>query len=556
MDCRAPLRIDTHAPPHWDDACDWLVVGFGAAGACAAIEAAEQGLQVLALDRFAGGGASALSGGVIYAGGGTPYQRQAGYNDSHEAMFDYLREEVGDAVDQRTLADFCAASPGQLQWLERQGVAFEASVPPHKTSYPSDRFYLYYSGNEALPRYAALAAPAPRGHRCKGPGLSGAHLFQALKDSALAKGVRLQSQCAVRRLVVDDQQRVVGVEAWRLAPDSRAAHRHARLERWAQALHMYVPALARHLRKRQQRIEASSAERRLISARKGVLLSAGGFILNRLWVAEHAPRYLAGLPLGAGGCDGSGIALGQSVGAAVARMDKVSAWRFINPPLAWARGLIVNGQGQRYANEEQYGATLGQAMVEQQQGRALLVLNRTLVRQALKQIGPGQVWQFQRLPVLLNLLFNARRSNDLATLARRCGLPEQALKDSVERYNQSARGECADPFGKSAAMLASVEQGPWYVLDLSFASRLFPCPVITLGGLRVCERSSQVLDAQGTPIAGLYSAGRNAVGVASNLYVSGLSLADCIYSARRAARHVAGQTATQPAPSGESPCNV
>ncbi|MNH16875.1 hypothetical protein D3C79_765270 [compost metagenome] len=65
-----------------------------------------------------------------------------------------------------------------------------------------------------------------------------------------------------------------------------------------------------------------------------------------------------------------------------------------------------------------------------------------------------------------------------------------------------------------------------------------------------------MLDLHGTPIAGLYSAGRNAVGVASNLYVSGLSLADCIYSGRRAAAHIAARTAPNPAPSGEQPCNV
>jgi succinate dehydrogenase/fumarate reductase flavoprotein subunit len=35
-------------------------------------------------------------------------------------------------------------------------------------------------------------------------------------------------------------------------------------------------------------------------------------------------------------------------------------------------------------------------------------------------------------------------------------------------------------------------------------------------------------------IPGLYAAGRNAVGVCSRQYVSGLSIADCVYSGRRA----------------------
>lgn len=550
------LRVNSADQLPWDDRCDLLVVGFGGAGACAAIEAAGRGLSVLALDRFEGGGASALSGGVVYAGGGTPYQRQAGYEDTSDAMFNYLRQEVGEAVSGETLKDFCEGSREQLAWLERQGAAFEASVPPHKTSYPSDQYYLYYSGNEAVPAYAASAKPAPRGHRTKGPGMSGASLFAPLKASALRHGARLRSQCEVRRLVLDRDGKVLGVEAWQLPSGSRAARQHARLSRWAAAIHMYAPALADRLRARQRRIEQTSAIRQLIRAEQAVLLSSGGFIFNRDLVRQHAPQYLAGLPLGATGCNGSGIALGQSAGGSVARMDKVSAWRFINPPLAWARGLIVNARGQRYANEEIYGATLGHAMVEEQDGRAILILNRALIQEALSQVGPGKVWNFQRLPVLLNLLFNAKRSNSLAGLAKRCNLPPELLRQSVERYSRAARGELADEFGKSSAMLANLDQGPWYALDLSFTSRLFPCPVITLGGLKVCEASGRVLDHAGQPIQGLYSAGRNAVGVASNLYVSGLSLADCIYSGRRAAAHVADQFALQTARSGEQQCNV
>src|SRR5262245_1163766 len=77
-----PIRVDDESTFTWDDACDVLVAGFGAAGACAAIEASRAGAKVIAVDRFGGGGATALSGGVIYAGGGTRFQKAAGYDDS------------------------------------------------------------------------------------------------------------------------------------------------------------------------------------------------------------------------------------------------------------------------------------------------------------------------------------------------------------------------------------------------------------------------------------------------------------------------------------------
>ena len=72
-----------------------VVVGFGGAGACAALEAAKNGAAVIALDRFQGGGATAASGAIIYAGGGTPYHKAAGFDDRPKEMYQYSKLEVG-----------------------------------------------------------------------------------------------------------------------------------------------------------------------------------------------------------------------------------------------------------------------------------------------------------------------------------------------------------------------------------------------------------------------------------------------------------------------------
>ncbi|MDH4281968.1 MAG: hypothetical protein OEV36_04905, partial [Myxococcales bacterium] len=55
--------------------------------------------------------------------------------------------------------------------------------------------------------------------------------------------------------------------------------------------------------------------------------------------------------------------------------------------------------------------------------------------------------------------------------------------------------------------------------------------------LAVDEKTGQVVREDGSVVRGLYAAGRNAVGVCSRQYVSGLSIADCVYSGLRAARH-------------------
>lgn len=143
---------------------DVIVVGFGAAGAAAAIEAADSGARVLVLDRGYGGGATALSGGIVYAGAGTTEQRAGGYDDSVDNMAAYLRQEVGDAVSDDTLARFCRESPALIEWLKAQGVEFRGGpVSSYKTSYPTDDFYLYYSGNEKAYPYVQHADPVPRG---------------------------------------------------------------------------------------------------------------------------------------------------------------------------------------------------------------------------------------------------------------------------------------------------------------------------------------------------------------------------------------------------------
>ena len=233
-------------PQPWDIEADVVVVGFGAAGACAALEAAARGCDVVLLERFSGGGATALSGGVIYAGGGTAWQRAAGVTDSAEAMFAYLSTEAGDAVSPATLREFCDGSADMLDWLAGHGVPFEGSLCPDKTSYPSNRHYLYYSGSELSA--SAVAAPAPRGHRVRGRGTSGSVLFARLARAVAGSGARVLRQTTASALVTDSAGRVAGVECRTLrgAPAwARAGHRV--LHRWSAKPYLYAPKLGRLL---------------------------------------------------------------------------------------------------------------------------------------------------------------------------------------------------------------------------------------------------------------------------------------------------------------------
>ena len=272
-----PLVLPDPDSGTWDREAEVVVVGFGGAGACAALEAKAQGAQVLVLDRFHGGGATAISGGVFYAGGGTHIQREAGVEDDPEGMFRYLSLEVKGVVSEETLRDFCDRSVENLEWLERHGVPFEGSLCPYKTSYPTDDYYLYYSGNEGFSPYKDEAKPAPRGHRAKGSGLPGESFFEPLRASVFRAGIDVEYETRVSRLVVDGGAGVVGVECHKIAPGFWS-QLHRRLHQAGIAIVKYNPKLAKRLRERCFQIEREHSVVTRVRASHGVILAAGGFI--------------------------------------------------------------------------------------------------------------------------------------------------------------------------------------------------------------------------------------------------------------------------------------
>ncbi|OXM60447.1 FAD-binding protein [Amycolatopsis vastitatis] len=522
----------------WDDEADVVIVGFGGAGACAAIEAADRGCEVLVVDRFSGGGATAISGGIVYAGGGTRQQVAAGFADSAEAMLAYLRLETGDAVSEATLKRFCAQSVENLRWLEDNGVPFDASMAPRKTSYPTNDYYLYYSGNELAPPYRDQAPPAPRGHRTHGAGMSGRTLFAALRKAVARRPITVRRQTAAARLLTDESGRVIGVECREItAPFARFAHRV--MAQANRKLNVYYRPLGRMLDRPIRDLEHRRGVVRRFQARRGVILAAGGFVFNRKMLAEHAPAYKGGSSLGTIGDDGTGIRLGVEAGGVADRLDRVSAWRFFNPPIALVDGVLVNTEGERVCNETLYGAKIGDHIARQPAAGAYLIVDRRILDDAKRQL-PGQTLWFQWMQMKYLFLVGHAAAGTLEELAGRIGADPDRMRRTIEAYNADARAGKPDAMGKDAEHVRPLETAPYYALDCSLRTQPgFPCPIITLGGLAVREETGAVIRADGSAIPGLYAAGRNAVGVCSESYVSGLAIADCVFSGRRAGATVA-----------------
>jgi len=549
----APLRLDDPDAHDWRDEADMVVVGLGGAGVSAALEALERGLSVIALDLYDGGGSSAANGGVYYAGGGTSIQREAGVEDDAGRMEEYLRYEVGDVVAPETLRDFCQQSAETFEWLRHHGAPFSATLYPKKTSYPPLDKFLYHPDSSLAGPFRDLTPPAARGHRTvhrngKNPFGLGVGIYAPLKAAALARGLVFQEHADARQLAIDGKGRVVGVRVEWLA-DPALREKHSRLiataNRWMTMLPSTLPgaqftvAIGYRYLAKAHKLAAAGRTSAWLRARRGLVLSAGGFICNPEMVRHFAPDYAAGLPNGTLGDNGSGIMLGVSAGGHTGLMERISAWRFLSPPKAWGQAMVVDGDGHRFVNEGWYGARIGDEMVERHGGRAYIVMDRALWRQSLRDAFGEGVLTFQRDITLINGLLGATKAATPEALADKLGFSREIFAESLAAYNCAARGEAPDRFHKSPEEMAELAQGPFYAVDASVDARLFPLSCMTVGGLEVDERTGAVKSLSGGLVSGLYAAGRNAVGICSNLYVSGLSYADCVYSGRRAARAIA-----------------
>ena len=529
----------------FDEEVDVVVVGFGASGSVAAIEAVEHGAQVIAIDRWGRGGASARSGGIIYAGGGSAQQQAAGFHDDPDQMERYLALEEGVPADDARLRRFCRRSLEDLGWLEAHGVRFPMGFDPTKTVVPvDDQVGLYFSGNEK--HYAGEVPAVARGHRVAGRGMSGHDLVEALHGAAVAVGVDVRTRARLVGLITDPSGRVVGVEILVLPSDLMTRALHAACFRLLDTIGPVLHRVPLRLTVAVDRFEQRRGRRVRVGARSGVVLATGGFSYNHDLLVTHAPAYARAMPLGTAGDDGSGMLLAQAAGAALRFADRCGASRFIAPPTAFCLGILVDADGERICDESLYAATLS-VHIASHGGRAWLITDRIARQKVLEQIrasaplhsrslrqfvsGRANHVVFPRVFGSINLFLNRVVAPSLEALAVRTGIPPDRLQETVDRYNEMARLGVPDPMGKSADLVRSVAAPPFTAVPCHLDSVLFPAPNITLGGLDVDE-DQRVRMPDGSVLPGLYAVGRCAAGVASRSYVSGLSLADCIYSGR------------------------
>lgn len=579
-----------------NDGFDVIIIGFGAAGASAALEAADLGARVLIIDAAEGGGATQRSGGVIYLGGGTKSQSDAGFVDDADNMYKCLKFESELAVDDDRLRAFCNESKANFEWLSQHNVPFanpdtgKVAYHAEKCSLPPGESTLYWSGNELAHPWSSLADPAPRGHWPWMPGTEqskdhlsppcrGHVLFNALAE-AIDKNpnIEVRPHCKGVRVIMEEG-RVVGLTVRELA-----ASRPLRSLR--QVIHMMGTASVEYDTSQNVRRECLRYSNDIfqefgveydVLASGGVVVSAGGFFFNDEMVKQHAPKYQGNMALGSLGDDGSGITIGVEAGGATAMMGRCTAWKFLAPPKGFLNGIFVDTvSAKRITNEDPYNAKVIDRVMARADGRAWLLLDSNMYEsiRADTADGSNDLYPFQRMMAAL-FTESATKRDSWPGLARACGLPAGALEATIEKYNVSVHNGHDAEFGKKPAYMKPFGQAPFYAIPINartgeLKQRLLrampawgmelarylptlplvrlamwmgmpfpPTATFTLGGLRVDLEQRVLHEKTTSAIPGLYAAGRSAAGVASGGYVSGLSIADAVYSGRRAGRHAA-----------------
>jgi succinate dehydrogenase/fumarate reductase flavoprotein subunit len=549
----------------WDKEADIVVVGAGAAGLPAAIEAAEGGTSVILIDaNFDIGGHAMVSGGNVALGGGTSRQKRYGIEDSPDLLFSDLTDwsvvEPNGFPDYRyndkeIIRAFADQSAPTFEWLVAHGVVFVEKAP--------DNLGAGATGNSA-PR-ENHAAPMSWPRMQTGKPVDGS------QATTMSSGVGL-----VRPLEVAARKANVQI---------LLKHKMADLIR-------QEPTSGRILG-----LKASNEGKALnIRARKAVVLATGGSSNNvnfrRMFDVRLTEEYngVAGEPYSFQ--DGSGELAGIAIGASLwgaynqvgeygDRLTKAGriGTRYGYRNLQWEPGsplfhlvravglnvrdyqnvILVNQAGKRFYDETagQYTANNYHAVASYKPGSYLNAANikynpANFLDAALAGTGEainggGPIWaifdaeavkreQWTVVPPYVDPDGYFYSADTLPALAaaienkyQRKAIPAAVLESTVARYNSFVdSGNDAD-FSKPTPKY-KIQTPPFYAA--------WAMPVIhdTRAGLRI-NAKCQVMDFSGNVIPGLYCAGESAGGFGLH------GLARCLVQGRIAGMNAAAEPA-------------
>lgn len=168
---------------------DVAVIGSGAAGLSAALEAAEAGAKVVVLEKLPRNGGATRTSSAMLVVGGSKLQAENDIEDSVQNLKDYWTERGEGNIDGE-MTDFVADHANEaLEWLMDMGVNYEGGM-------------ILFSGTATI----------PRAHM---PALSGIEMVDRMVEKAQGLGVEFYMETPAVSLIQDESGAVTGVKAER-----------------------------------------------------------------------------------------------------------------------------------------------------------------------------------------------------------------------------------------------------------------------------------------------------------------------------------------------------
>lgn len=525
----------------WDASYDVVVVGSGAAGLTAGLTAKLQGMKSLVIektDRY--GGASAISGGALWIPN-NHIIKGAGVPDTHELARQYLDSTIGDRVPEELKETYITRGPEMLRFLYNKTKHMRFQYAKGYSDYYPEKPGGLSQGRSIEPLIFDLTKMGSLANSMRRATLStkgftmNSYEFHKVnmitrtlkgKTTALKLGARL-----VKSKVTKSAPVALG-EA--LIARLRLSLAEANGELWlSTAFKDFIMGKGRVI----GIIVERDGQELKIEAKKGVVLSSGGFSHNQTLREKYLPSPTnAAWTSSPEGQTGDILEPGVKIGATLDLMDKVwGAPSVIDPQghpffLVADRGvpnmIVVDSAGQRFVNEAAPYHEFVDTMYKHQEVTQQAVPSWILIDASAKSryiftgLFPGQAFPKSWFEHGV-----AKSAETIEELAKQMEVPAENLVATVNRFNDFARNGHDDDFyrGDSAydnyygdptlpnPNLAEIKKAPFYAL------RLYPGDIGTKGGL-VVDEYARVIKENGEPIEGLYASGNCSASIMGETY--------------------------------------
>lgn len=266
------------------------------------------------------------------------------------------------------------------------------------------------------------------------------------------------------------------------------------------------------------------------------LLATGGFQASPELRARYIHPNARDIPLRSNPAStGGGLQLGLSAGGAYTENNHGFYGHLISHTPDWGdprlfsplsqfhseRSLLINEQGERFCDESLGDHVNVQRVVEQTNGRALLVWDERVHQDHV--LGPlvSNAAGFDRMAVAkshggIGEILNSM--DELIAFAKANGFDGEKAAGAIRDYNDRTRQGWEGLRPVRNEFFKPIDRPPFYAMVVR------PAITFTYGGLRV-DAAARVLDKMGHPIPGLLAAGADVGGAFRSGYGGGLALA-------------------------------